>query len=69
MADKWSSDKQYMKDKVRESEEAVKTDISCRLEDAIEHQKKFEYLKTFRDANKNVSTNKILYFKIKLLLL
>ncbi len=59
MSDKVVSDKQHLKEKVRESEDAVQTDVSCRLEDAIEHQKKFNYLKTFRDENKKVSNSLI----------
>ena len=40
---------------VRESIEAVNRDKECRSEDALNFQKKYQYLTKFRDDNKKVS--------------
>ena len=44
----------YVVIQVRESEEAVNRDKECRIEDALNFQKKYQYLTKFRDDNKKV---------------
>lgn len=55
MADQDAQKQQQLKDKVRESEAAVEYDRQCKSQDFDSFVKKFNYLKQFRDDNKNVS--------------
>ena len=55
MADKWSTERQASIDKVRETEVTMERDLNTRIDDAMNFQRKYEHLKTFRDANKSVS--------------
>lgn len=54
MTDLWGQNRQQITDKVQESQQAVAYDNSCRMQDAVDYQNKFSYLKNFRDDNKNL---------------
>ncbi|XP_046357813.1 uncharacterized protein LOC124136076 [Haliotis rufescens] len=54
MLDQDTVKKQTLVDKVRESEAAVQYDRQCQEQDMDKFSKKFCYLKTFRDANKDL---------------
>ena len=54
MTDKWATQRQQLVDKVRESEDAVEKDRQVRIEDARDHARRYDYLKTYRDDNKKV---------------
>ncbi|XP_076439353.1 uncharacterized protein LOC143284467 [Babylonia areolata] len=57
MADQDAQKKQTLKDKVKESEAAVQYDNQCRSQDLNNFVSKFNYLKQFRDDNKNFMEN------------
>lgn len=54
MVDKWQSQRQSFQSRVAESEQAVRQDMQCRVDDARSFQDKHMYLKTFRDDNKSL---------------
>ena len=55
MSDLDSKKRSDFKNKVKESVEAVEYDNQCKQKDFNDFVKKFQYLKNFRDDNKNVS--------------
>ena len=54
MDDKTTMKKQSLVDRVQESERAQEQDLRSGREEALKYKKKFDYLTTYRDANKQV---------------